>query len=328
MLRSKHIEQRLKDIEQYLLDEYKSSRAKEKGKRDWRTYEERLLHRIKGAIRNLEPLIEEATKSITVSREKGRRPSLTLKQKLTVLLLKQLFGKSNRMMSSMLAVFSLLSGIDVSYKTVERLYSDPEVEMAVHNLHVLILKKKGVKLVDACGDGTGYSLTIGKHYASETAKRKEKAKSSAGFAYSFKMLDLDSKMYVAYGMSFKSEEEAFDRAMEMLKGVNVEMKSVRLDKYYSFPSYVDRFGEAKVYVMPRKNATVRGSWKWKATMKEFVHSALPYLGQYYLRNNSESGFSADKRWFGWKVEQRREDRIETAINCTNVWHNLLNLYTS
>lgn len=328
MLRSKHIEQRLRDIEQYLLDEYKNSKAGEKGKRDWRTYEERLLHRIKGAIRNLEPLIEEATKSITVSREKGRRPSLTPKQKLTVLLLKQLFGKSNRMMSSMLAVFSLLSGIDVSYKTVERLYSDPEVEMAVHNLHVLILKKKGVKEVDACGDGTGYSLAIRKHYASETAKRKEKAKSDAGFVYSFKMLDLGSKMYVAYGVSFKSEKEAFDRAMEMLNGTNVEMKSVRLDKYYSFPSYVDRFGEAKVYVIPRKNATVRGSWKWKATMKEFVHSTLPYLGQYYLRNNSESGFSADKRWFGWKVEQRREDRIETAINCTNVWHNLLNLYTS
>jgi transposase len=53
----------------------------------------------------------------------------------------------------------MLSGIDVSYKTVERLYSDEEVIMALHNLHVLILIKKGVeKSVDASGDGTGYSL--------------------------------------------------------------------------------------------------------------------------------------------------------------------------
>ena len=108
----------------------------------------------------------------------------------------------------MLAVFSLLSGIDVSYKTVERLYSDPEVEIAFRNMHILILKKKGVKNVDACGDGTGYSLTIRKHYASETEKRKEKAKESntkekKSFAYSFKMLDLESKMYVACGMSLK-----------------------------------------------------------------------------------------------------------------------------
>ncbi|MBI3190801.1 ISNCY family transposase, partial [archaeon] len=39
-----------------------------------------------------------------------------------------------------------------------------------------------------------------------------------------------------------------------------------------------------------------------------------------------SGFSQDKRWFGWKIEQRREDRIETAVNCSNVLHNLFNFY--
>ena len=72
--------------------------------------------------------------------------------------------------------------------------------------------------------------------------------------------------------------------------------------------------------------TVSGSWKWKRTMMEFVEDTIPYLEQYYLRNHSESEFSVDKRWFGWKVEQRREDRINTALSCTNVWHNLFNLY--
>ena len=55
----------------------------------------------------------------------------------------------------MLAVFSLLSDIDVSYKTIERLYSDTEVEMAIYNLHILILNKKRVREVDTSGDGTG-----------------------------------------------------------------------------------------------------------------------------------------------------------------------------
>lgn len=233
------------------------------------------------------------------------------------------------MMASMLGLFSLLSGIDVGYKTVERLYSNHDVEMAIHNLHILILKGKGVKNIDACGDGTGYSLTIKKHYASETQLRKDKAKEYSGtkaFVYSFKLLNLESKMYVAFGMSLKSEKEAFDRAMERLKHIDVNIESVRLDKYYSFPSYVDRFGEAKVYVIPRKNATLRGSWKWKDTMEEFVDNTITYLGQYFLRNNSESGFSADKRLFGWTVGQKRDDRIETALFCNGVWHNLLNLY--
>jgi hypothetical protein len=55
-------------------------------------------------------------------------------------------------------------------------------------------------------------------------------------------------------------------------------------------------------------------------------NTIPYLEQYYLRNNSESGVSADKRWFGWTVGQKRDDWIGTALTCTGVWHNLLNLY--
>jgi len=71
-------------------------------------------------------------------------------------------------------------------------------------------------------------------------------------------MDLESKMYVAFGMSLKSEKEAFDKAMEMLKHIGIEIESVRLDKYYSSPSYADRFGKAKVYVIPKKNATLNG----------------------------------------------------------------------
>lgn len=112
----------------------------------------------------------------------------------------------------------------------------------------------------------------------------------------------------------------------MIKNIDVKIDSVRLDKYYSFLSYVDRFGKSKVYVITRKNASLIDSWRWKDTMEEFVNDTMAYLGQYFLRNNFESGFSAEKRWFGWKVGQKRDDRISTALNCTGVWHNLMNLY--
>lgn len=327
MLKSDDIRDRIKDIDDFLLKQYKDRKVEKK--RDWRTYEQQLMNRIKGAIRNLEPLIDQSI-NIEIHRGPGRPPDLELKQRVIILLLKELLGESNRMMASMLGLFSLLSGIDVGYKTVERLYSNHDVEMAIHNLHILILREKGVKNIDACGDGTGYSLTIKKHYASETQIRKDKAKEYSGtkaFVYSFKLLDLKSKMYVAFGMSLKSEKEAFDRAMEMIKMIDVKIDSIRFDKYYSFTSYVDKFAEAKVYVIPRKNATVRGSWKWKDTMEDFVNNTFSYLGQYFRRNNSESGFSADKRMFGWAVGQKRDDRIDTALNCTGIWHNLMNLYS-
>jgi len=68
-----------------------------------------------------------------------------------------------------------------------------------------------------------------------------------------------------------------------------------------------------------------GSQKWKDTMKEFVENTMNYLEQYHQRSNSESGFAADKRMLGWNIAQRRDDRIDSALFCTGVWHNLFNM---
>ena len=73
MMQGQDIRDRLKDIEDFLLDEYKEN--KEEKKRDWRTYEQRLMNRIKGAIKNLEPLIDEAT-NFEIHRGQGRKPEL------------------------------------------------------------------------------------------------------------------------------------------------------------------------------------------------------------------------------------------------------------
>ena len=107
MIRSEDIQDRIKDIDEYLLNKYKENKKIEK--RDWRTYEQQLMKRIKGAIRNLDPLINEAT-NIEIYRGPGRPPELDLKQSVIILLVKELIGKSNRSMASMLDLFCLLSG--------------------------------------------------------------------------------------------------------------------------------------------------------------------------------------------------------------------------
>jgi transposase len=148
---------------------------------------------------------------------------------------------------------------------------------------VLILKKKGIKESGATGDGTGYLLTIKKNYESYTRELKERAKEAGNeksasdnnasghetvhkkklFAYSFRLMDLGTRMYIAFGSSLKSEKEAFNRAMRMLRRTDITLKSVRLDKYYSV-KYVSKFGKGtKVYIIPKKNATLNGSQKWK-----------------------------------------------------------------
>ena len=332
------IRYKLEEINSIIGKKYKLEHPKQQ--RDWRTYEQQFALRIKTVMKDLDPLIREAVSTLHVVHGPGHPHSLTLEQRVQLLLIKQLVGESNRMFSSMLVIFSMLSGIDVSYKAVERLYSDEEVVLAIHNLHILILRKKGVERSDATGDGTGYSLTVKKNYETYAQRLKDHAKENASsendvrksgnhrkrlFAYSFAIMDLKTRMYISFGSSMRSEREAYDRAIELLSSIGIELSSMRLDRYYSSPSYVDRLGKTKVFIIPRKNSTLNGSQKWKGTIREFLNNTMPYLEQYHKRSNSESGFSADKKMLGWNIAQRRDDRIDNALFCTGVWHNLFNI---
>ena len=234
----------------------------------------------------------------------------------------------------MLVLFMRLTEIDVSYKTIERLYSDQEVILGLHNLHTLILKKKGVGEVDGCGDGTGYALTVKKHYASEAQKLKDKIKEGNSdkihlktlFVFYFALIDIKSRMYIGYGTSFKSEQEAFFSAIVMIKGTGIIINSLRLDRYYSAQFYVgfieQHLGKVELYFIPKKNATVKGPWEWKRMLYYFVTDPVTYLEEYFKRNQSESGIAEDKKRTGWKLGQKREDRIDTANALTTLWHNL------
>ncbi|MFH1663450.1 MAG: ISNCY family transposase [archaeon] len=308
--------------------------------RDWRTYEQQFAFRLKHAMHFFEPLIKEAIQTLKIADNKtlGRKCILSLKQKTILILIKHLIGKSNREMSSMLVLFSLLNDVEVSYKTVERLYSDEAVQLVLHNLHLLILKKKGVEESDSCGDGTGYTLTIKKHYATETQKHKDKVKDAKKlktasktkkkkqFVYSFALMDFKTRMYLAFGTSFKSEREAYNKAMEMASKTGIKLKSIRLDKYYSAQQYAKELGtqfkNIILYLIPKKNATIKGPWNWKKTLEQFAKNVMPYLKEYFQRNQSESAFSEDKRRFGWKIQQRKNNTIHTTNFLTTIWHNL------
>ena len=123
----------------------------------------------------------------------------------------------------------------------------------------------------ATGDGTGYSLTVKKNYESYAQKLKDKAKENPGngegnrdkvskihrkklFAYSFAIMDLDTGMYIAFGSSMKSERETYHRAMNLLSSTGIEVDSIRLDRYYSSSSCMDKLGKTKVFVIPKKNS--------------------------------------------------------------------------
>lgn len=324
---AKAIRKRVKSLKE-LIKKYKKDHPKKD--RDYIVYEREFKKRLKKAIKNLDKLISESVHSIDIFYRNKDRHSLSLKKRIRLILVKELTEKGNRKTANMLELFSMLGGTDISYKTVERLYSDNLLELALFNLLVLSLKKRGIKEIDACGDATGYSLTITQHYSSYVKKLKEKAKEQnfekKCFVYNFALMDLKNKMYICFGSSLKSEKEAFDKAMQMLQNVDVKIRSVRLDRYYSCPVYVNQFKDSKVYIIPKKKVNLEHGAKWTETLGDFLLNTTEYLEEYFKRNNSEAGWASDKKMFGWKISQKRYDRMDMALFVRMIWHNLILIY--
>jgi len=326
-IRAKQVRQQVKILDN-IIQEYKLLNPPKK--RDYAKYEAEFKRRLKKSIRNLDKLINHSISRLDYCSKNENKHSLPLAKRMRLILVKELSEKGNRKTANLLDLFSMMGGTDISYKTVERLYSDDKVILGLHNLFILTLNKRGIKNIDACGDATGYSLTITKHYSTYATKLKEKSKEQFGekkaFVYKFALMDLKTKMYVCYGSSLKSEKEAFDRAIQMLENIDVKLNSIRLDRYYSCPVYVNMFKDSKVYIIPKKNAELSNGFKWHDTLKDFLLNTMEYLREYFQRNNSESGWASDKKMFGWRISQKREDRIDTSLFVRAVWHNLLLLY--
>lgn len=203
--------------------------------------------------------------------------------------------------------------------------SDELVTMALHNMFVLTVRHKCGSKIDVSGDGTGYSLTVTKHYRTEGKKDGNRC-----FIYSFNVIDVKSKLYVCYGSGIKSEKEAFRNAIKMLERVlketGVIVGSVRLDRYYSYQSTLKYFDDKSIlYIMPKSDTKINGPSKWRKIFRRMMDDPLSYIAEYYRRENSESGFSVDKRMSGWRIWQKLDDRIDTTLSCIAVLHNLFRM---
>ena len=195
---------------------------------DSRKYEETYRKRLLGMSLELRSMIDHAS-SIAIN-EYGRPSLLDAKEKAFIILVKEIIKLSNRRMAYEMPLFGI--GRIISYKTVERLYSDPLVIMILNNLFIETVRKKEMGKCDAAGDGTGYSLTVTKHYRSMREKHGESVKKGQ-FVYSFALMDLNTRMYIGYAVSMKSEKEAYRKAIDMISKLRIDLSSIRLDRLYS-----------------------------------------------------------------------------------------------
>jgi len=277
---------------------------------------ERKREKVKQRLRDLPEYVERAVDAIVFEkRGVGRPKKVDLVRRTMLFLFTRLMNKSNRDVEDLLEMFEPLFGVTVSYKYIERLYSDEEVKTVLHNLFILLLRDEGVS-GDFSGDGTGYSMTITKHYRTNPKKKGK------DYVYVFRVIDVDTGLYVAFGYSNKSEMEAFNKAMGMLTKFGIRIDTLSLDKYFSSRKVLKLFDkETALYLIPKKNIAKIGL-EWARIIKRMIEDPYLFLKNYYLRNLSESGFSADKRRFGGVIRQRREDRREMALFSITLLHNI------
>ena len=56
----------------------------------------------------------------------------------------------------------------------------------------------------------------------------------------------------------KSKNKACDKEIKILAFIAITIDSIRLDRHCSYLSYMNKLGETKVFVIPKKNATPNG----------------------------------------------------------------------
>ena len=112
---------------------------------NWRDYEYFYMQRMKGIALELRAMINESSSFLV--EEFGRPSLLNAKGKVFVILVNEIFRLSNRKAAYPLPLLGISK--DISYKTVERLYSVPLLPMILNNLLMNSLKRKGIASVDA-----------------------------------------------------------------------------------------------------------------------------------------------------------------------------------
>jgi len=285
-------------------------------------YDKKKRTQLKGVLTQINEDAEKAVEKINIKYTTGR-PMKDRIQLAKIHLFQNYFNLTNRDAEAFADLFLLNGKQTYSYKTIERAFEDPVVAMILHNIYVISCGEK--REFDGSGDGTGTSLTITKHYRTdrlndlknneETYKRKE-------YVYSVAIVDLKTNIYVGYATGFKSEKELFVEAITMVKKNGFKIKSIVLDKYYSYQSIFEYFDEdTKVIILPKSNATIKGPKKWKEMLKHYIRYPFGYLKRYFKREISEANFSRDKKKHG-KIRQKITCRILTASLDRGILHNL------
>jgi len=289
-------------------------------------YDYKIRTQLKAVFRQINVDVEKAFEKIKIIKKNGR-PLKDRKQLAKLHLFQNYMNLTNRDMEMFADMFLLNGQETYSYKTIERAYEDNVIQKILHNVYIMSCGEP--REFDGSADGSGQSLVISKHYRTdrikdlkenkETYKRKE-------YVYEVAVLELKTNLYVGFATRFKSEKVLFLEALKVVKKNGFKIKSMVLNKGYSYQSIFNCFDKnTKVMTIPKSNATIKGPKKWKEMLKHWIRFPFGFLKRYFKREASEANFSRDKRKHG-VIRQKLKNRIINTSWTRAILHNIAMKY--
>ncbi|EQB64852.1 MAG: transposase [Thermoplasmatales archaeon I-plasma] len=93
--------------------------------------------------------------------------------------------------------------------------------------------------------------------------------------YSFVSMDLATRMYIGYSFPVKSEMDAYRKALEMIGKICIDLKRIKLGKYYSDQNILENFNEnTMISFIPKRNSRIRGRRNWKKIIERSMDDQM------------------------------------------------------
>ncbi len=241
-----------------------------------------------------------------------------------LILTQQYDGRCNRVSVGLLSLLRETLSIEpshasLSYKTLERAYSDPSV-MAILN-EVFFLTQRPVQAMEECFavDGTCFPTTIKENW--ESAKRRFfKKKPEGRRLFQKAVMACGTTLKIISGFAVASTPYANDSPY--LKPILVQIKELyhRIHLITADPAFLSRENcatiaelGAKARIMPKGNVSLKakGFKAWRDMLIEFTQETGRWLRDYHTRSIAETVSSTMKRVNPTPLRKRLTIRLAT-----------------
>jgi transposase len=315
------------------------------GLRDWRSYDRAATHE----ARDLLELLVSATE-VLVQRvprwgqnpPHGRgRPRTPTRDLLRGVLWQMYRGVANRTGSSELGLLGrdleLRGGF--SYTTLGRAYRDPEVASALKALlwltnEPMIGRERGFAI-----DGSGFSTTVGTHYAGARGRQRGEGRESGSFPEAPRpwvrnVANVGLEFDLVAGWKswvdpHVGELSAFEEVFRTTAALHPEAELQVGDGLYALRAVVGRVAAAgmEARFLPRRDVTLhcRGEPAWPKSIWGLVKDPQAWLSEYHRRSRVEAFWHALKARNPSAIRKKMVAAQVTEATARAVVHNLRRL---